>query len=161
MKPAAETKLPPWQARNQRERDQMYEWVVGKLQEARANRKGIPLLDWFKSDAAAKWAASHDNMQPLRAKYPDLAPFLHPPERGRGKHQRPHPGDALLQAVEDVKSIKQIWKKYFPRKIRHAEDGLSALDIAARWHGFTRAKEIENLARRASKQSGPRTKKGL
>ncbi len=158
MKPkrSAESKLPPWQAHNEREWEEMYRWVVGKIQETRENRKGVPLLDWFESDDAAILAAWQGNMQPLRVKYPHLAPFLHPPKRGKGKHLRPHPGDALLQAVEDAaKLIPQIWEKYFPGKVRHKEDGPSALDIAARLHGFSRPNEIAKLERRVTKPSGP------
>ena len=154
MKPAAETELPRWHARDQREREQMFRWMFEKLNEARARRQGVPLTVWLKSDAAAQLAAWHGNMRPLRAKYPHLAPFLHPPKLRRGHHLRKNPGDALRQAVEDVKLIRQIWKKYYPRKIRHHDDGPSAAEIAACRCRFSKQEDIDIIERRANKPSG-------
>jgi hypothetical protein len=145
-------KLPPWSARNERERQQMFEWVCAKLQEARANGAGAPLIDFLKSDAPAILAAWQGDVQPLRARYPHLAPFLDPPKRKRGQYNRKLPSAAVQQAVEDVKAIRRIWKKHYPGKTRHAGDGLSAIQIAARRNSF--ADETEEIARRVDKPSG-------
>jgi hypothetical protein len=119
-------KLPPWVARNQRDRYLMVAWVGAQLdalvaEAAKNNSFGPGEL----AKHLALLAAWHGNMQPLHALYPHLAPFLQAPKRGRG---------AVERAAAEVKIIRALWQRRYGKKYRHADDGPSAVEIAAeRW----------------------------
>jgi hypothetical protein len=127
-------KLPPWIARDQRERNLMIAWVGAQLdalvaEAAKNNSFGPGELSKY----LALLAAWHGNMQPLHAFYPHLAPFLQAPKRGRGKYLRRR-NFAVERAAAEVKIIRALWQRHYRKKNRRADDGPSAVEIAAeRW----------------------------
>jgi hypothetical protein len=120
----------------------MIEWTIEQLEILRAdavekNSFGPGDLTKFLTRSAA-W---HGNMQPLHAIYSHLEPFLQAPKRGRGKHPR-RKNFAVERAAADVKTIRALWQEHYGKKNRHAGDGPSAVEIAARRWGVDPA-EVE------------------
>jgi hypothetical protein len=127
-------KRPPWIARNQRDRNQMIEWTTEQLEILRADTEE---KNSFGPGDLGKYltllAGQYGNMQPLHATYPHLAPFLQAPKRGRGKYPR-ETNLAVERAAAEVSIIRALWQKHYGKKNRHADDGPSAVEIAAeRW----------------------------
>lgn len=118
------TGLPPWEPRDQRERDALKRWTIAQLDQEMASRStsSIPNLT---TKYLALMAADAGNMQPLRAIY---AALQHP---GRGKYRRHARSWALAQAVGDVKCIRDIWKLAYGRQKRG--DQLAEEIAAERW----------------------------
>jgi hypothetical protein len=55
-------------------------------------------------------AAKNDDITLLRRLYPELAEYLHLAPRKRGRPPKSRRGDAVQEAVSDVKSIRDLWK---------------------------------------------------
>jgi hypothetical protein len=143
----------PWRARNQADREAMTGWVHEQLNIRREiicdskPHADISFRDLnYQLALVAAWGG---NMQPLRALKPDLAPFLHPPKRGRGEYRRRRGPDyvppGFFQLVkEEMKYVDHLWKKYFGRTRRNRLDGPSKLDILKARYELTE-KEISKL----------------
>jgi hypothetical protein len=79
-------------------------------------------------------AARNGNMAPLRKHYPKLAEFLHPPPLGAGQYKRQL--SQLEKPARDLVSrIRSLWSANFNRKRRRRDDGITAVEIAARYLG--------------------------
>jgi hypothetical protein len=152
------TKLPPWQARNPRERQQMADWVnerLDELDEAKFN-EGCNNSEEFRAFVGT-WgseidAADRGNIEPLRKRLPQIARFLTaPPPRTKKKRQMLSPAEA---AALNVKRIRDLWKKNYKRKNRRRDDGPSAIEIAA----LRSEVSVEKVERRL-KPSGPSGKR--
>jgi hypothetical protein len=142
-------KKPPWHAIP----EEMEKWVNEKLNAGYADEGGSHVeFMWIMDDDARRiYAAEHGDIEPLKQKYPHLAPYLCLPKRKRGvRFFKPeHPwwqydnpflalGHALQAedkvqcALDDVKRIRAIWRKEYGRYNR--SDLISAEQIAAnRW----------------------------
>jgi hypothetical protein len=133
------TDLPPWHARNEREKQQMKDWLFRELNqmqteeiELAAQKTKISISVQLAIVRAYGKGAADAKMKPLRDLYPHLAPFLHPPKGTRGKYFRPRDkakGKAE-RAAQDVRRIRAIWKKHYGRQNRGRDD-ISAVEIAA------------------------------
>jgi hypothetical protein len=146
-------RLPSWETRDQRERNELKYWTIACLDEERAikvaataeggsNNTGSVTL-WL-----AMLAAQHDNMQPLKALHPDLAPYLHERKRGPGEYPRHRRPWALQQAMDDVGRIRALWKARYGRWKR--KDDL-AIEIAAeRWK--IEQEELHNAMKQTSRK---------
>jgi hypothetical protein len=138
--------LPPLTARNERDRENMEAWVTRKLEDiddallaslnaaAAGNEENERrLTEFLESDEAEIHAAERGNIEPLRAKYPQLARFLHLPKRsGKGDKFPPRKdyiasgyempdgevvdGNNLTFACADVPVIRALWKMHFNRR---------------------------------------------
>lgn len=151
--------LPPWDARNQSERDLMERWVNHELDAILAQ-----MVDDFKRNNMGKTEFTKEgrelmeiaqarggNIEPLRKRYPRLAEFLHPPKQpGRGKRFKRNKYDALdgdsseswlIRAAWDVARTRALWKHHYKRWKR-AVGQISAEEIAARRYDI---KNVEHL----------------
>ena len=138
-------KLPPWQARSERERFMMFDWVndeLNRLPDGTENWKPNPPdvarrhLDWIFNLGPEIESARHGYIEPLRRKLPHLADFLHLPKMKRGKRFQKHPRvfDKVVAAAVTARQIMALWKKHYGKKNRRPSDGPSAAEIAAeRW----------------------------
>jgi hypothetical protein len=128
------TERPPWFARNAAEREAMVQWVhrqLDELQAARLQPTGTGTHKWLQEDGPQIYHAERGNIEPLRKKYPRLAPFLFaPPPR---KQVRVARHDAITTAVWAAGQIREIWKNKYDRKNRHKGQRPTALEIAALW----------------------------
>jgi hypothetical protein len=152
------TKLPPWQARNPRERQQMVDWVnerLDELNEADFNEgcnNAQQFEAWLATGGREIDAADHGNIEPLRKRLPQIARFLTAPlPRKRKKRQMLSP--AAVAAL-NVKRIRHLWKKHYKRKNRRKDDGPSAIEIAA-----LRSEVSVGKVEKRLKPSGPSGKK--
>jgi hypothetical protein len=120
-------------------------WVNWHLDVERTERQLDPTFGGAGSAGQylAEMAAWAGNMQPLRSMYPRLAPFLHPPKRGRGEYQRPrrHRQYAIEQAVLDVGRIRALWARELKKKNR--SDKLAVEIAAERWKVDAETLELE------------------
>ena len=124
-------KLPPYTAKDQRERQEMIEWVCQKLLEDEA-RPLTPFKNPLSPDYIKKWEiqqAWHGNIKPLQKTYPELAPFLCPPKKRKQKKDLSR-GDDIEWVASDVQRIRNLWQKYYNKIRRHKTDGESAYEIA-------------------------------
>jgi hypothetical protein len=165
--------LPPLKARNDRDKGRMEAWVNRKLDEiddaltevywasmgdaAAGEQRKKAFEEFIESDTAEIHAAEHGDIEPLRAKYPQLARFLHLPKRsGKGdrfpprkdfiapKYEMPDgevvDGQNLTFACWDVPVIRELWKTHY-EKVRlrgyHAPE-----EIAARRHNVDDAEHV-------------------
>jgi hypothetical protein len=138
--------LPGWHAHNKTERAKMVLWLNLELdqmamvetQQRQKNFDEKECRAWIAEYGPEIDQAEHGNIEPLRKQLPALAKFLHLPKRKRGQRfqkLRIRP-DLVRLAVDDVKRIRALWLKHYGKKNRHADDGLSAEQIAAdRWDG--------------------------
>jgi hypothetical protein len=97
-------------------------------------------------------AAATGDLEPLRAKYPELAPYLHPRKRGRG--ERGFQRDWVVEAaVDDVFFIRELWARQFGRFKRGRDTPPSAEEIAAHFWNIDVRKivsRMHNLSRSKS-----------
>jgi hypothetical protein len=145
-------KLPDWDAKP----DDMEKWVIEQLNALPYGDEGGPASEveftWMNDDDARRIAAAeHGDIEPLREKYPHLAPYLFTPKRKRGaRFFRPDDpwwrddnpflayGRAITVspvqcAVDDVRRIRALWRKAYSR-FKRASSLISAEEIAAnRW----------------------------
>jgi hypothetical protein len=143
---APDPALPPWQARNERDRWAMIEFTVAELLhedwELEDQRDPRALLAFRSPKPSperqleqAKVAARHGNLAPLRELFPQIAEFIAEPKRGRGVHRPPSP---LLQygrnhtyaVTNTVTRVRRIWRKYYGKWKRPAGDNLMVEVIA-------------------------------
>ena len=139
------TDLPPWHARNERDRKEMKEWLFRELHQMRveeaeraAQETEMSITLQLAIYSAIYGRDEAKRMQPLRAMYPPLALFLQPPKGRRGMYRRSRP-KAKVQAelaAGDVHRIRAIWKKHYGRQNRGRDD-ISAEAIAAEFHGLS------------------------
>jgi len=78
--------------------------------------------------------AQAGDVENLRKRYPDIAEFIHPPKLGRGK-KYPKPG-RWDEVRKTVSIIRLIWLFEYDKQRRHPDDGPSAEEIAAAYHGL-------------------------
>lgn len=165
-------KLPPWEAKNSREREWMERWVNAKLDEldsedldrlerqinaANASAPEWPTIKAQMDEHDLKKAlerAERGDMASLRKLYPRLARFINRPKLDKpGDHflRDPKQLDASLKwAIEDMDRIKTIWKNYYGKQNRR--DGqLSALEIAANRHGV-KPDDVERVRSKSPKK---------
>jgi hypothetical protein len=130
------TERPPWFARNAAEREAMVQWMhrqLDELQAARLQPTGTDTHKWLQEDGPQIYYAERGRIEPLRKKYPHLAPFLFaPPKR---KQVRVARYDAITTAVWAVEQIGKIWKNEYKLKKRpyRSGDQILAVEIAALW----------------------------
>ena len=127
--------LPPWSGDD----EAMYQWCVAMIkaqwEEERANFSG-PIVGPVKyREMIAIAHARVGDLWLLRRIYPQLAEFLHPPKLPRGKHDRRAPQFVAhkAQALDTVKRVKALWRKHYRRRKRGRYDGITAIEIAARY----------------------------
>jgi hypothetical protein len=135
--------LPPWSARNQREKNAMRDWMCDQLdrvQNAKANRNAPDAteFEWTVKQDALEQAKTGD-VRELRRLYPEIADYIHPNpkdlKRGR-RPRRPNFHDPVLMAKNAVPLIREIWRKRYDNKWRRRpEDGYDAYEIAAHYYG--------------------------
>ena len=138
--------LPPWHARNKRERNMMIDWVnyqLNQLPDGLENWKPNPpdvakrQLDWILNLGPEIEFAEHGDIEPLRRKLPHLAKFLCLPKmdgKGRRFQKNPRKFKKKKAAAVTVRKIMALWKEHYGRKNRSPSDGPSAAEIAAeRW----------------------------
>jgi hypothetical protein len=158
---------PPWHARDQRERELMFQWVLdtgdrqvqADLVEA-AEKFGKRLPEW-KAEARRAHAeyrgeiraAEIGNIEPLRKRFPLIAKFINLPPGYKPK-RRPKPISKAMLAARAVKFIRALWQREYGRKNRRPDDGQSALEIAARIFNVS----VSEIAKKM-KPSGPSGKR--
>ena len=146
---------PRWQPRDKREREQLRKWTIDQLDQ-RAVEDDPQMadyhdaLDWhapLPSNAqfnaqlhTAIASANAGNLAPLRKLFPAIEKFINAPKRVRGQRKTssrkfgPYQQYALTGAIQDVESIRDIWRKTFGLWKRPDHDDCSAEAIAAtRW----------------------------
>jgi hypothetical protein len=144
-------KPPPWTAS-----EAMVRWMHRKLDERQAEMmrptgNSAKHSAWLKADGPEIYYAEHGEIEPLRKKYPRLAPFLFALEpKNPAKATR---DDAIATAVWAYKCIPEIWQKEYGRKNRRRGQ-VGALEIAARWMDVAK----KDILTRMNK-SGPSGKK--
>jgi hypothetical protein len=71
--------------------------------------------DWSNDDAFEIMAAHFGDYEPLRKRYPNLAPFLNPPRLGRGKYPRKLKDrpSAVVGAAAYVRGIRAALRKLY------------------------------------------------
>jgi hypothetical protein len=142
--PAAPSrKLPPWECLTKRDAGELINWTVAKVKEERDKEQAITerfihygqeLSDPDDPATLKRALAAADNgdMTLLEIDYPEIAKRL--PSHKRGRPPKTRSGDAVWDAVWDVKLIRRIWKKYFNKIKRPQNDRVNAEQIAAaRW----------------------------
>jgi hypothetical protein len=160
--------LPPWSARNQREKDMMRDWMFYQIEEAYREQREELLLErtniWVLIEDEAIAEAERGDLTKLRQLFrPKFHPFLQPPRRrGRRPYAR-RPNDSssewfdesakLLMARKLVPLIRKIWQEHYRRSRRRPEDGFAAYEIAAAYF------DIEDVEAVEKKPSGKRKKK--
>jgi hypothetical protein len=139
----SDEKLPPYTAKDQRDRQEMIEWVCQKLLEDE-QRMFTPLINalsdphYTSNEELAIQQAERGNITPLREIYPKLARFLCPPKKRQQKKDLPRdddedflPHDDDIEWVAfDVRRIRDLWQEYYNKKRRYKTDGASAYEIA-------------------------------
>jgi hypothetical protein len=141
------TKLPQWEPCDQRGRDELKRWTIERLNDERAemlaaaqrSREMISHQEMF-----AMVTAERGDLTLLRRLHPNLAPFLQPPRRARGKYKRHARPCALEQAVLDVRRVRSIWRTAFGRWRR--SDHLAEEIAAERWQ--INESELDNALRK-------------
>ena len=108
---------------------QQAEHNEGKGSAARSARGSA----WLKADGPEIESAEWGDIEPLRKKYPRLAPFLVALTKSeRKKHTKATRDDAIATAVWAYKAIPAIFKEHDVRNNRRRGE-ISTLEIAARW----------------------------
>src|SRR5262249_4809783 len=120
---------PPWWSQNKDDIDAMVAWVNERLrvrflermnklalelyeQGVEFNPEGLGTPPVHYSYEAAIDEARKGNVEPLRKHRPEIADLIHRPKRRRG--ERGFPRNLRLDwAVEDVKFIRQLWKREY------------------------------------------------
>lgn len=127
---------PRWIARNSREREAMYRWVVQSLdEEDDAVYTLTGTIDEAASNEPEIEAAWKGNIEPLRRKYPHHAPFLVLPSvRARKAWLKEYDRELTLVNLikSDVERIKDLWKKHYDGRVNRPLGQLKAIEIAAR-----------------------------
>jgi hypothetical protein len=160
---------PRWQPRNERERARLQKWTIEQLeQQAREHDARFAdyddALDWYAPlppEAQLKAqlqtaivSGNAGNLAPLRKLFPAIAKFINAPKRVRGQRKTssrkfdPYRRNALESALQDVESIRSIWRKTF-KKWKRPIDECSAEAIAALRWGF----DVEDVRDRMRRQS--------
>jgi hypothetical protein len=113
---------------------------------------------------AAVAEAWRGNIEPLKRKFPDAAPFMSPPLPRKRKNvfkQMPH--DTLFLVARDVKRIRDYWWEHYHEQLRHKKHGTTAIEIAiARWDDGSDQYQTEitvDAVEAQLKPSGPSGKK--
>ena len=124
-------KLPKWN-----DNEAMVRWVhrqLDELQDARLRPTGTSAHKWLAEDGPQIYYAERGRIEPLRKKYPRLAPFLFAPPKRKQKRVPRH--DAITVAVWATQRIPEIWKKEYGLKKRpyRSRGQISAVEIAALW----------------------------
>lgn len=152
---------PLWRARNERECQQMIDWVSAKLDEPPllspedAARRVEEVRKDIREGGPQARAAHEGHVGParelIRKHFPPLAAFVQllPLKRGQKYRRKKSFGGArayrrrrVENAAADVDRIREIWKAHYGKRNRRATDGPSAPEIAAERHGVT-ADEVE------------------
>jgi hypothetical protein len=161
--PVSPTTLPPWQATSERERQQMVEWVIEQLdaQDAEYDMLQYELdkeRDYYAplpSVPAAEQRrlrlnkaiqrARNDNVELLRRLYPEIAEFIQPLKRPRGR-RRSYPKKvwgryAAGMIVDDVKRVRELWRANYGKWKRHTLRPTAEQIVAVR-RGWTEGKVL-------------------
>jgi hypothetical protein len=146
---------PPWKATCERERDQMVEWVIAQLdaQDAEYHMRQHELdaeRDYYAPLPVAEQQrlqleeailkARRGDARQLRKLFPNIAEFIHPPQRRQGKRrtsQKDVWGRYAAEMVDDdVKQVRALWKAHYGKWKRR---GLrpTAEEIVAERRGWT------------------------
>ena len=159
---------PRWQPRNERERERLRKWTIEQLEQRAAEDDAQiaeyhDALDWYAplpSKAqfevrlhTAIASANAGNLAPLRKLFPAIEKFINEPKRVRGQRKTssrkfgPYQQHALTGAMQDVETIRDIWRKTFGRWKR-PDDDCSAEAIAAKRWGFEDSADLQDRIRR-------------
>jgi hypothetical protein len=163
IEPLTPTALPPWQATDKRERDQMKEWVIAQLndQDAEAGMRQheldaardyhAPLPEeeqqrlWF--DKVIRKARRGD-VRALRVLGwmvsqidPRIAEFIQPLKRVRGR-RRSYPRRSFrrfwaIMIVDDVRRVRELWQAKYHKWKRRRGLRPTAAEIIAERRGCT------------------------
>jgi hypothetical protein len=150
-------KLPPWSARNDRDRREMQRWVNAKLDtlDIESAERGVEQALEHPSSPSSYWRrgifppalllyakelARVGDMKLLRQLFPYIAEYINEKPRRRGE-RRSYRGTKWAVghwlAIKDVDRIRQVWRENYDGKWkRHPDDGSSAVEIAAHRHGL-------------------------
>jgi hypothetical protein len=137
---AREIKKPPWQARNPHERNEMFYWMIQKLDE---RARDIDTID----ATNPKGRAALGKLIGKKA----LRKLLAPSNTYR-KDDQDVANWAVNAAVDTVPLIRQIWQDEYGRKNRRPDDGPSAEEIAAYLFGVSES--VDQVTSRSTKPSG-------
>jgi hypothetical protein len=162
---------PRWIARNKREHDEMVSWVNARLDEGRGGGFLSPeeadfikermrtaperYQKWLREGGPEQEMARQGDIGPLRefvrkALGADIAEYVQLLTPKRGKKYLPYPDERkqrIANAVADARRIKRIWAAGYGQKERSADDGPSAIGIAATRHGVGENEVAEGLKR--------------
>jgi hypothetical protein len=148
---------PPWWSQNERDALAMTAWVEERLKRRLAEKLNAMAAELDASlgdrvafddktltaqvthytlDEALAEAAAGE-VEPLRALYPTIADYIHPPKRERGQ-RRWHRDRKLESAVDDVRFIRQLWKREYGHYKRAVDNPPFAIEIAANFWGVPR-----------------------
>lgn len=143
--------LPPWSGNDRA----MYNWCIAMLEaqdwketdrlwaimNARSRDPAVhkQYLEWLESEEFAIKRAREGDPTLLRKRYPQLAEFLHPAKRPKGRPAT-RPVNRLMDdravALDYLKRIKKLWRTHYGRKKRIREDGITADEIVAEYMGI-------------------------
>lgn len=157
-------KLPPWTARNEREKRAMRDWAFDRIDEALDDAniakvaKANKTAPDFRSPADHRRAVAiaearyKRNVKPLRELHPDMADLIHPPKRGKGVY--PRDKNAAVEVVANIKSIViEAWREHYLKHHR-AKDQLSAIEIAVAYVKAKDGIDVDDVVERVLKPSG-------
>jgi hypothetical protein len=146
--------LPPWFARNERDKRWMVEWCHAELVALDWSMHPYELKQGDRPKALdqrlrlAKAAARDGDVGPLRRLYPEIVEYIHA-KRKQGERRSYRKPDwccweefgrvALLDAaIDDVHQLRtKIWPRHYGRSRRRIDDGPSAEAIAGALHGLS------------------------
>jgi hypothetical protein len=100
-----------------------------------ANKEAPEAKEFF--DQTAIDAAHRGKIEPLRARYPHIAQFIHLPRKGRrGKYPRRSSGTIppVEAAVEAATFVRLLWREVYGRRNRRRDDDMSAEAVVARYY---------------------------
>jgi hypothetical protein len=165
---------PPFFAKDEKERRWMYDWVCSRLDDDAAEnfwrgthldglleeeaREVYERIARWGSRAAALRAAHGGDIEPLKARFPDIAEFISRLPMPHGKHRTkpaarrwpyppsPEPAegrrDRIELAVAELAIVRAIWRTYYHRQNRPEQ--MKAEEIVAERWGV----ELEEVAER-------------
>lgn len=121
-------KLPPWSGGD----EAMYLWCEHMIDHQ--NQVAVNTATEIDRQRALEYARKTGEVGPLRLCHPDLAAFLHAPKRGRGRHPRQTATKEATLAL--IGRVYALWGEHYKKKRRRRDDGIDAVEIAARFMGL-------------------------
>jgi hypothetical protein len=153
--------LPPWSARDEREKNAMRDWTFYQLEQAYRAQRAELFSEYADNktimvEDAIEDARSGNVTKLRRLAKPTWRPFTNPPPLGRGEKYPRRPTYSSTEYYDDsaklfmaklaVRLIREIWREHYGKVRRVHEDGYDAFDIAAAYFGI---EDVDEVAKKA------------